>query len=149
MHHFKYYDQFALARPMAEMMLGTLPDLSAELPDLYIPIPLHAQREQERGYNQSYLIATEISKATGVPSLERGLRRTRETAVQAKLEMEDRIKNVEGAFALGDADVVGKHVCLIDDVCTTGATLFSAADCLKSAGAVRVTGLTFARALKI
>ncbi|MEM8863685.1 MAG: double zinc ribbon domain-containing protein, partial [Chloroflexota bacterium] len=49
MHHFKYYDQFALANPLAEMMLSTLSELSAEPPDLLIPIPLHTQRERERG----------------------------------------------------------------------------------------------------
>lgn len=149
MHHFKYYDQFALAKPLAEMMLSTLSELSAEPPDLLIPIPLHTQRERERGYNQSNLIARELSKATGIPAAERGLRRIRATEVQAKLDLQERIKNVEGVFALGDVEVTHKRVCLIDDVCTTGATLFSAADCLKSAGAARVTGLTFARALKI
>ncbi len=149
MHHFKYYDQFALAKPLAEMMMSTLSELSLEPPDLLIPIPLHSQRERERGYNQSSLIARELSKATGIPAAEKGLRRIRATEVQAKLDLQERIKNVEGVFALGDIEITQKRVCLIDDVCTTGATLFSAADCLKSAGAARVTGLTFARALKI
>ena len=149
MHRFKYQDQFALAKPMGQMMAETIREQPLLSPQIFIPIPLHPQRQRERGYNQSYLLALEISRLTGVPVIEQGLVRTRETDVQAKLDFEGRIKNVKDAFAVKASELADKHVGLIDDVCTTGATLFSAAESLKSAGATRVTGLTFARALKI
>ena len=151
-HAFKYYDQFALAKPLAALMLDSLTELSPpsenNQPNLLVPVPLHPVRERERGYNQSYLLAAELSQMTGIPVLQHGLKRTRPTEVQAHLDLDERTKNVTGAFEVGDSDFNGKSVYLIDDVCTTGATLFSAADCLKTAGAQRVTGLTVARALK-
>lgn len=149
MRRFKYQDQFALAKPMGQMMAETIKSQPVLTPEILIPIPLHPHRQNERGYNQSYLLALEVSRLIGVPVLEKGLERTRETAVQAKLDFEERLKNVEDVFVVTTSDLTNKHIGLIDDVCTTGATLFSAAESLKSAGASRVTGLTFARALKI
>ena len=149
MHQFKYYDQFALAQTMTDMMRGAARELfKLQKPDLLIPIPLHAEREAERGYNQAYLLAAELSKLLKIPVLRDGLSRVRQTEVQAKLTRRERVENMSGAFEIGSNDLSNRHVMLIDDVCTTGATLNAAASCLKAAGVAHVTGLCVARALK-
>ena len=117
-------------------------------PDLLIPIPLHPKREAERGYNQAYLLAAELSKMLEIPVIQTGLSRPRQTEMQAQLPRRQRVENMNGAFEIGSTDLANRNVMLIDDVCTTGATLNAAASCLKAAGASRVTGLCVARALK-
>lgn len=149
MHQFKYYDQFGLAQTMANMMRGAARVLyELQQPDLLIPIPLHVAREAERGYNQAYLLAAELSKILKTPVVKDGLSRTRQTEVQAQLTRRERVENMSGAFEIGPHDLTGRHVMLIDDVCTTGATLNAAAVCLKEAGVTHVAGLCVARALK-
>lgn len=149
MHQYKYYGQFGLTRSLTAMMLEPAQGLcNTHLPDLLIPIPLHPQREKERGYNQAYLLAAELSKILKIPVIERGLKRTRETEVQAQLTRRERAENMSGAFEIGSNTLSNCKVMLIDDVCTTGATFNAAASCLKAAGATHVTGLCVARALK-
>ncbi len=116
------------------------------LPEQLIPIPLHRGRLRERGYNQSACLARAFSAATGIPATIHTLQRLRPTIAQSGLKRPQRRRNMRGAFALtANADVRGRHLALIDDVMTTGATLREAARALKRAGASRVDAWVCAR----
>ena len=111
-----------------------------------MPVPLHHKRLRERGYNQAGLLAGELSEFIAMPVIENSLIRKRNTPPQARTaNAEIRRDNVAGAFTCPDRKLEGKRVLLIDDVCTSGATLDSCAAALKAAGAVSVWGLTLAR----
>ena len=114
--------------------------------NLIIPVPLHKKRYAERGFNQAAYIAETLSKALSIPYEDSALIRSRHTPHQAKLDRAGRIKNVENVFVLSPlADVNGKHILLVDDVYTTGATMQACAAALKDAGARSVSGCTLAR----
>jgi len=114
--------------------------------DILVPVPLHRKRLRERGYNQSSLLARELSKLVDLPVVEDCLERKRYVRPQARTStVEERRNNVVAAFASGSRDVRGKQVLLIDDVATSGATLNACAVVLKAAGASSVWGLTLAR----
>jgi ComF family protein len=115
-------------------------------PDVLIPMPLANERLRERGFNQSQEIARHLAKTSGLPLLPQACRRVRHTLPQAALPWKERAKNIRNAFVC-DADVAGKHVAVVDDVMTTGASLNELARNLKRAGAARVTGLIAARTL--
>ena len=109
-------------------------------------MPLHPRRERSRGYNQSLLLAREAGKVLGLPVEWNALRRLRPTPSQARsATQEERQANVAGAFVAEPALVQGQRVLVIDDVCTTGATLEACAIAMKQAGATSVWGLTLAR----
>lgn len=114
--------------------------------DTLIPVPLHHKRLLERGYNQSQEIAEALALQTGLAISTDGLRRERSTESQVELNREQRFQNVADAFVAEAALVHQKTVLLIDDVCTTGATLDSCAKALLTAGAVAVYALTVTRA---
>ncbi len=91
--------------------------------DYIIPVPLHPNREKKRGYNQSERIGAGISEVTGIPVLTGILVRNAETQTQTKMNKEERWQNVSGKFILTDIEMLkDKHVLLVDDVITTGAT---------------------------
>jgi predicted amidophosphoribosyltransferase len=101
---------------------------------------------RERGYNQSSLLARELGKLINLPVIEDCLVRIKQAQPQVRTSnIEERRKNVATAFACRDDRINGKQVILIDDVCTSGATLESCAAALKSKGATSVWGLTLAR----
>lgn len=104
--------------------------------DFIIPLPLHKKRERKRGFNQAAVIARGISEQTGIPMLEKVVARSTATQTQTKKSRIERWKNIEGKFLLTDPRLLEeKHVLLIDDVITTGATLESCAtECLKASG---------------
>jgi competence protein ComFC len=142
---FKYYNVKALAIPLARLMTKYLGrcDLPA---DTLVPVPLHPRRLRERGYNQSSLLASEISRLTGLPTVEGALRRRKNTPPQARTaSVDDRKVNMRGAFSCRGKLVAGKRILLIDDVCTSGATLGACARAAKAGGATAVWGLTLAR----
>lgn len=106
-----------------------------------VPIPLHVQKERERGYNQSDWICRGIARVLQVPVERRILRREKNTRTQTKLTAAERIENVSGAFTVEPSALSSlrrKHVLLVDDVVTTGATLQACAATLIRAGAQRV-----------
>jgi competence protein ComFC len=116
--------------------------------DLVIPVPLHAKRLKERGYNQSYLLAAAFGKVFHLPVLSDELTRIKYFMPQAQTtSVEERRKNLNKAFTCRDDRVKEKLVLLMDDVCTSGSTLDSCAEALKSAGAKTVRGLVLAREL--
>jgi ComF family protein len=144
-HALKYDGLSALAAPMGALLAPTLADW-AIAPDLVAPVPLHPGRERRRGFNQAALLARALAERAGLPVEARLLRRTRATAAQVRSGgVEARRANVANAFAVTDAGRArGRTVLLVDDVCTTGATLRACADALRAAGARSVYGLTFA-----
>ncbi len=116
--------------------------------DLIVPVPLHAKRKRERGYNQAELLARSLSRSLALPCVQ-ALHRVRKTLPQVGLTDSQRQENVRKAFSCVKPQyVLKKRVLLIDDVMTTGATVASAAQSLMHAGALRVSVLTVARAAK-
>ncbi|MFC1976178.1 ComF family protein, partial [Chloroflexota bacterium] len=114
--------------------------------DVIIPVPLHASRLKERGYNQSELLAREVAVVIYLPVDTTTLQRVKKTKSQMKLGVDERRQNVKKAFACSSLKLAGQKVLLIDDVCTTGSTLDASAAALKEGGAVSVWGLTLASA---
>jgi ComF family protein len=128
-----------LARAGAELLEGA---------DLIVPVPLHRWRLLSRRYNQAAVLAVALGKLTGLAVAPDLLVRTRRTPVQGHLGRDERRRNVRGAFAVrvGRAGAVaGRHVVLIDDVLTTGATVAECAETLSRAGAAAVDVLTLGR----
>jgi ComF family protein len=146
-HELKYRNRRSLAPVLGKSLAGLLmSDGMLRNAELLVPVPLHPARLRERGYNQSQLLAEQIAQASRIPAAD-SLRRVRNTRAQVRLDDDARQKNMAGAFALRPgAAVAGKKVILIDDVATTGATLSSAAQALKDAGAREVLALVVARA---
>lgn len=110
-----------------------------------IPVPLHPRKERKRGYNQSRLFAQGIASTTGWTLETDVLKRTKHTSTQTKLNREERKKNVAGAFGLSREErIAGKHILLVDDVLTTGATLHTCAAELLTAPECKVWVATIA-----
>jgi ComF family protein len=143
-HHFKYNRLAGLAAPFGDLLAETWRANHFQA-DWLTPVPLHLARERDRGYNQAALLAQQLSDRIHIPTISRALTRTRITAVQMELKAADRRTNVAGAFACSEARVRGRRVAVIDDVCTTGATLEACAQALFQAGAASVFALTLAR----
>ena len=142
---FKYENVKALAAPLAQLMWEY--QQTQRLPvDVLMPVPLHPRRLRSRGYNQSGLLASELGRLASLPVVEDSIVRRKHTAPQARTaSVEDRRRNVADAFACRGRRGAGKHILLIDDVCTSGATLNACAAALKATGAASVWGLTLAR----
>ncbi len=143
-HQLKYRHIKAMAAPLGHLLAEYL--RSYPLPgEVLIPVPLHPRRLRERGYNQAALLATEAGKLTGLFVAEGLMLRQRDTITQARTASAvERRNNVRGAFICRQV-LHGERILLIDDVCTTGATLDACAAALKAAGAGSVWGLTAAR----
>lgn len=116
-------------------------------PDLLLPVPLAKRRLRERGFNQAGMLGRWLSTQLGLTCDERLLLRTRETPAQQKLDARARRRNLRQAFALS-GELTGKHVAIVDDVCTTGATAQAIAEVLRKAGARRVDVYCLARTPK-
>ena len=113
--------------------------------DYLIPVPLHPKREKQRGYNQSLMIAKGINEVTGIPIGDKYLIRAVNTATQTKKSAEERYKNVKDIFEVRfPEELEGKHILLIDDVLTTGATLESCAHQLENISGIVISAATAA-----
>lgn len=114
---------------------------------ILVPIPLYPSRERKRGYNHAHILAKELSKKLELPVVN-ALKRIRNTKPQADLKREERLGNLKDAFELDIKymnEIKNRQIFLVDDVFTTGSTLFEAGRVLKKSGAKSVWGLTLAR----
>lgn len=139
--------KFRSIRSIAPIMAGTMsiqPILKRSNIDCIVPVPTHANRLRQRGYNQAALLARELSKLTDLTYVADGLRKVINTPSQIDLSRHDRATSVRNAFE-AEFDFSGAHVLLIDDVATTCSTLMSCASALKHANATRVSALPFAK----
>jgi ComF family protein len=142
----KYARKVALARTMARYMAP----LVGDAPDrLLIPVPLHRTRLWSRGFNQSALVARELSRRLGIPAAPLALARSRRTPPLKGMSPLQRRKTVAGAFRVRERGAIaGKTIILVDDVLTTGSTAEACARVLKRAGAARIELVSWARVVK-
>ena len=143
----KYEHRLSLAHPLGHRLVVAIERSlgSTKRPDAVVALPLAPPRQRERGFNQAIEIARVVARRVAMP-LESGLVRTGNGAAQASLPWAQRRRNVRGAFACSRS-FDGRHVAIVDDVMTTGATLESAANALLQAGAARVDAWVVARTL--
>jgi ComF family protein len=144
-HELKYRGGRSLGRALALLLVERLAAARPAV-DALVPVPLHARRLRERGYNQAVEIARTTASELQVPLLVRGVRRTHARKPQSGLTADERHANVAGAFSVTRA-LTGLRVAIVDDVITTGATANALATELQRAGAARVEAWAIARTL--
>ena len=140
---YKFGADLAIGRVLADRLLATV--AAAPRPDLVLPVPLHADRLRERGFDQAWELARAVASRLDLAARPDVLRRARATPAQTGLGAVARRRNLRDAFVVGE-DVAGRHLALVDDVMTTGATVEAAARALRRAGAARVDVWVVARA---
>jgi len=140
----KFSGRLEMARVLGELMAKWLEKIVDSKPDSLIPMPLHKNRLNERGFNQAVELARPIATQLGLPMDLNNCIRQKTTAPQSDLSRKERIKNVKGAFEV--LRPVAGHVVIIDDVMTTGSTAREFAKTLLKAGATRVDVWVCARA---
>lgn len=145
LHHLKYQNDISLGETLARPLIQMLVDIDWKV-DVVVPIPLSLDRLKERGYNQASLLARPIALALGLQFRPGALKKKKETPSQVGLTISQRRENVRGVFQSVPEIVAGKKVLLVDDVCTSGATLEAGSESLVEAGAQSVFALTLARA---
>lgn len=148
-HQFKYRDRPQLAVPLGRLLADyareQAPALNGLRFDAVLPVPMHAVRQRQRGYNQSERLARVAGRELGLPLSTNVLVRIRPTRPQVGLSAERRRTNLRGAFAVRQPEAVaGKTLLLIDDVVTSGSSLYECSVTLKAAGAAAVYALTLA-----
>lgn len=149
---FKHQSQWPLGRLLAEQLSRHLQhafDEGLPRPDALLPVPLARKRLRQRGFNQAQMLADWLSAALSIPVDTKLLSRVQDTPSQQKLDAASRRRNLRQAFAVTDEpQIVGRHVAVIDDVLTTGATAEALARLLKRSGAERVDIYCLARTPK-
>lgn len=146
LHAIKYQGERRVATPLGAAVARRWAKAGAG-GDLIVPVPVHAARARQRGYDQAQLIAEVAARHLALPHV-RLLERHVETTAQFELDRRERATNVRGAFRLvtpGPQPLAGHWVVLVDDVMTTGATLSACATVLMEAGATGVSAITVAR----
>ncbi|MGP1716252.1 MAG: ComF family protein [Methylophilus sp.] len=148
LQQFKYHQQLPIGKLLARCILPHLsPLLSGNKPDVMVAMPMHPYRVRQRGFNHALELARHLQPALQIPLDITGCTRIVDTLSQAGMDMKTRTRNLRGAFA-SNQQWQGKHVLVVDDVMTTGASMHALANALKQAGAGRVTALVVARTLK-
>ncbi|MGE8189118.1 phosphoribosyltransferase family protein [Pseudomonas sp. NPDC086278] len=149
---FKHAAKWPFGHLLAELLAEFLQhrfDEDLNRPDALVPVPLAGKRLRQRGFNQAAMLARWLGSRLDIPCDETLLSRIQETSAQQDLNAEARNKNLRNAFALtSDASVKGRHLALVDDVLTTGATAQALARLLMEAGAARVDVYCLARTPK-
>lgn len=113
--------------------------------DLILPIPMHSQRTRLRGYNEAHCIAEGISKSTQIPILSHGIERVKNSQTLIHQNRQDRFHALEDVFSVSNPELIqGKHVLIVDDTLTTGATMLALGQKIKTAGARQVSFLALA-----
>ena len=149
LRRFKFGDRPDLAPALVSGLATQLPRLTAAQATLVVPVPLHAARLVERGYNQAALLARPMARMLGVRCAPRALSRPFATERQTDLNRAARAANIAKAFvAEQQKRIAGAAVLLVDDVETTGSTLDACRDALMAGGAREVTTLVVARSLE-
>jgi ComF family protein len=143
----KYQGRIAHARVLGVLLAQAVRKCGAELPELLVPVPLHPARMQERGFNQATALARYAGLMLEISVLGAAVRRIRNTPSQTALGVEQRHRNVSGAFSVVDTSRLAKvqHVAVVDDVMTTGSTLSELRAVLLAAGVRRVDTWAAAR----
>jgi ComF family protein len=147
----KYGNEFANARVLGELLAQAVRARGGPLPALLLPVPLHGARYRDRGFNQAAALALYAGRSLGVWSAPHALRRLRDTPSQTELGVEERHRNVRGAFAVSNQRALRRlceagHVAVVDDVSTTGSTLAEIKCVLLAAGVSHVDLWAVARA---
>ena len=146
-HSFKYGHRLSLSAYFGgELLDAARRAVVAHTFDMIVPLPLHRSRLRERGFNQALELARPVAAGLNLPLDADSCTRIRATTAQAALPWKERERNIRGAFACR-RDLTGRHVLLVDDVMTTGASLDECARTLKLHGAADVTLLVIARTL--
>ena len=143
-HTLKYRRRRRMAEALGDALATRL---AAPPADALVPVPLHAGRLAERGFNQAEELARRLSQRWGLPICATGLERGRDTGHQARLNRAERQTNVAGAFVWCGPNAPPARVVLVDDVLTTGATLAACAAGLRAAGTREVRAVALARSL--
>ena len=138
----KYGEKFQLAQILGNKLAGC----ASIRPDYLVAMPLHPERLKQRGFNQALQLARSIGRQLDLPVLPYACQRVRNTSSQSSLPWKDRKSNVRKAFSC-TTEVAGKHVAVVDDVMTTGASLNELALALLNAGATEVSVWVVARTL--
>ena len=149
-HAFKYGGNLTLGERLGRLMAEhDYPSFRIGDYELLVPVPLHRRRLRQRGFNQSVLLAREISRRRGIPLDFLALRRVVDTESQAGLKKDERRSNMKKAFSVAAPERIrGRRILLVDDVHTTGSTLGECAKSLLQGGAESVGALTLARAIQ-
>ena len=141
----KYMGGSRLAKPLADAATPALRTLLAlSGPATLVPVPVHVERQRERGYNQAELLARELARGTS-SSVATLLARTMATTKQHRLDRAGRLRNLRGAFAVNAAARPPPSVIVVDDILTTSATLETCASVLQGAGVMHVYGFAIGR----
>ena len=143
-HQLKFGEKISYARSIGEMLFQHY-STSDEKPDCLLPVALHKSRLRQRGFNQSIEISRVLAKKLAIPIEHTAIVRERSTSAQTGLNAKQRVKNIRGAFRVA-GELNYKHVLIIDDVMTTGATVNELAKLLKKNNVERVGVLSIARA---
>ncbi len=130
----KYQREFAVLNALSSALVKTITEIRQQpwchLPQVIIPVPLHANRLKTRGYNQAWLIADALSRQLRLPLIDDALVRIKDTPAQAGLDGKQRRRNIEQAFQLS-GDFPYQRIALVDDVVTTGTTVNEIAKCFQ------------------
>ncbi|MFG6440699.1 ComF family protein [Roseateles sp. LKC17W] len=148
LQHFKYHQALELRESLLERLNCALNASEVSAPDWLLPVPLSAERLRERGYNQSHELARALARRRGLRCEPDLLLRVRHTEAQASLKLDARAANVHGIFAIEPqkaGQLRGTNVALLDDVMTSGATLYELARVLLQAGVMSVQAWVIAR----
>lgn len=144
---FKFNGRLSHGVPLRVVLHEAVDERDMTKPQALIPVPIHPKRLAERGFNQAVELAMPLARELQIPVLLNAVQRQRATAPQFQLSGDERVANVRGAFVLRAGTLLPKHVAIVDDVLTTGATVRELAKLLRKHGCERVEVWCVARTL--